>query len=421
MASYVINTTDSTILVTDLVTVTTIATPKRDQLLATLELTISGLIILCALFGNLVVVNTLWRKRKTLTRMHFFIYHLCIADIISALGSQLPLFVQDITVEFYGPTFLCKLVKYLALFPIYLSSYILVLTAFDRYLAICHPLLGLRGNQKLRMRTMVAVVWILAAIFASPQLYFWSVTFHEFWGLWVCWIVLSPWMQKAYPTAFTLLIFVIPSVCLVVIYGQICLTVWQNMGKATGHTKLQKYVRTSNESWDKEEVRGLRVEMKRNGNNHEKEEKPVQLSRCHTADARVSRAKIKTIKMTLTIVTVYIICWTPFFFQTMYGVWAGRQFNVWIATLFQLMANINCCTNPWIYLAFSGNVLGAIRELFFFCKPCLPREHIPLATTTAHGDEPSGRFAPSPAGPRTTFTSSAGTDNKVDTNANSSF
>lgn len=340
MAYYVVNLTEVSPSVTTAMTTsnaTETPTLKPDELLLMVELIISGLIISCALFGNLVVVNTLWRKRKSLTRMHFFIYHLCIADICSALCSQLPLFIWDITFLFYGPNFLCKLVKFFQLFPIYLSSYILVLTAFDRYLAICHPLLGLRGNQKLRMRAMVIVVWICSAIFASPQMYFFAMTYIAPYGGSTCWAQFkSIAVMRLYVTSFTLLVFVIPSVLLALIYGQICLAVWKNMGKATGHTKPNKYVsRQHNESWDEDEEQDG-VEMKRNGNTQHscKEERQTPLYRSHTAESRVSRAKIKTIKMTLTIVTVYILCWSPFFFATFCQAWSIMTLHgTWIFLL----------------------------------------------------------------------------------------
>lgn len=324
---YAVDSTDATILVTEYTMATGNATEatvllKRNELLVIFELIVSGLIIVGALFGNLVVVNTLWRKRKNLTRMHFFIYHLCIADIITALFSQFPLFIWDITFYFHGPNFVCKLVKFFQLFPIYLSSYILILTAFDRYLAICHPLLGLRGNQKLRMRTMVVLAWVLSAIFATPQMYFFSLTYIEQYGGWSCWVAFkSLFVARLYVTFFTLFIYAIPTLLLAVIYGQICLAVWQNMGKATGHTKPNKHVsRSHNESWDDDEEHNG-VEMKREANSHSKQERQTPLYRSHTAESRVSRAKIKTIKMTLTIVTVYIVCWSPFFFALVCEVW----------------------------------------------------------------------------------------------------
>ncbi len=42
--------------------------------------------------------------------------------------------------RFKGNDFLCRSVKYFQVVAMYASSYVLVSTAIDRYLAICHPL-----------------------------------------------------------------------------------------------------------------------------------------------------------------------------------------------------------------------------------------------------------------------------------------
>ena len=40
----------------------------------------------------------------------------------------------------------------------------------------------------------------------------------------------------------------------------------------------------------------------------------------------VSRSKIKTIKLTLTVVLCYLICWAPYFFVQLYTVFGGSKY-----------------------------------------------------------------------------------------------
>ena len=40
----------------------------------------------------------------------------------------------------------------------------------------------------------------------------------------------------------------------------------------------------------------------------------------------VSRSKIKTIKLTLTVVLCYLICWAPYFFVQLYSVFGGEKY-----------------------------------------------------------------------------------------------
>ena len=72
--------------------------------------------------------------------MYFFILHLSIADLLTALCTLLPEFVWTFTFpKFYAGNAGCKLMKYLFMVGPYLSSYTLVMTAVDRYQVRAHP------------------------------------------------------------------------------------------------------------------------------------------------------------------------------------------------------------------------------------------------------------------------------------------
>lgn len=63
---------------------------------------------------------------------------------------------------------LCKLIKFGQPFGLYLSSYILTVTAIDRYYAICHPF-SYCGITSRRSKMMVYSAWVLAAVLCVPQ------------------------------------------------------------------------------------------------------------------------------------------------------------------------------------------------------------------------------------------------------------
>ena len=66
--------------------------------------------------------------------MYFFILHLSIADILTAFFTILPELIWTFTYpRFYGGNALCKILKFSTTVGPYLSSYTLVMTAFDRY------------------------------------------------------------------------------------------------------------------------------------------------------------------------------------------------------------------------------------------------------------------------------------------------
>ncbi|KAJ8262364.1 hypothetical protein GJAV_G00165590 [Gymnothorax javanicus] len=84
----------------------------------------------------------------------------------------------------------------------------------------------------------------------------------------------------------------------------------------------------------------------------------------------MSRAKLRTVKMTLVIVLAYIICWAPFFVVQMWSVW-DKNF-LWddsestAVSLSALLASLNSCCNPWVYMIFSGHLIQDFAE----CFPC---------------------------------------------------
>ncbi|XP_038049185.1 vasopressin V1a receptor-like [Patiria miniata] len=390
-------------LITNSTPAPTVWYPKRDEQLATGEILISASICFMAILGNSIVIAVLWRRRKSLSRMHYFIIHLCIADLTVAFFHTFPQMIWDITYKFNAPDAICRLVKFFQLFPVYLSTYILVMTAIDRYLAICHPLMGLRGNNNKRMRLMVITAWIISAVCSMPQLWFFKLK-NRTRGPGAVWMDCranfpSVSVVTAYVTFFTMAIYVIPSLILAGMYGMICLTVWKNMDKQykSPGKKLTSVSQKDNNNWEDDETDKLNpehVELQQTNaakRENEANQKPQMLYRRHGAAGKVSRAKIKTVKMTLTIVTVYVVTWAPFFIAQMLSVWAPwLNFEALFFTISLLLISLTSCVNPWIYFAFSSNAIRDIQQAFG-CSNLFRREN-GLASDRTHHDDTSSRY-----------------------------
>lgn len=69
-------------------------------------------------------------------------------------------------------------------------------------------------------------------------------------------------------------------------------------------------------------------------------------------DDVLSRAKKRTLKMTISIVIVFIICWTPYYFICMWYSWdkssVGKVNSLVRKALF-IFASTNSCMNPLVY------------------------------------------------------------------------
>ncbi|XP_025017409.1 vasopressin V2 receptor-like [Tetranychus urticae] len=89
--------------------------------------------------------------------------------------------------------------------------------------------------------------------------------------------------------------------------------------------------------------------------------------------AYFSKAKIKTVKLTVTIIICYICCSSPFNVVQIWAYWApgAQESSLWrgpLITIAMLLPSLNSCVNPWIYLFFNRNLLSTLDKLFCYCS-----------------------------------------------------
>ncbi|KAM4610559.1 vasopressin V2 receptor [Polymixia lowei] len=104
-----------------------------------------------------------------------------------------------------------------------------------------------------------------------------------------------------------------------------------------------------------------------------------------TPPPSITRAMSKTVRMTLVIVLVYTICWSPYFIVQLWAAWDPDPPDQGVAfTILMLLASLNSCTNPWIYTAFSSSVSRELQGLLR-CRPRPGRRgSLPDDSTTTH-------------------------------------
>ncbi|XP_044158098.1 oxytocin receptor [Bufo gargarizans] len=310
---------------------------KRNEEMAKVEVTVLALILFLALAGNICVLLGIYINRHKHSRMYFFMKHLSIADLVVAIFQVLPQLIWDITFRFYAPDFVCRLVTYLQVVGMFASTYMLLLMSLDRCLAICQPLRSLHRRSDC---VYVLFTWILSFLLSTPQTVIFSLTEVDN-GVYDCRAdFIKPWGLKAYITWITLAVYIIPVMILSVCYGLISYKIWQNIRLKT--------VCESN----------LRLSTSRR----------ATLSRVSSVRL-ISKAKIRTVKMTFIIVLAYIVCWTPFFFVQMWSVWdpnPPKEASLFIIAM--LLGSLNSCCNPWIYMLFTGHLFHDLLQSFFCCS-----------------------------------------------------
>ncbi|XP_071378781.1 arginine vasopressin receptor 1Aa [Centroberyx affinis] len=315
----------------------------RNEEVAKIEITVLSITFVVAVIGNVSVLLAMYNTKKKMSRMHLFIKHLSLADLVVAFFQVLPQLFWEITYRFYGPDFLCRIVKHLQVMGMFASTYMMVMMTVDRYIAICHPLKTLQQPTK-RSYIMIVSTWMCSLVLSLPQYFIFSLSeikngsdVYDCWGHFI-----EPWGVKAYITWITLGIFLVPVAILMICYGFICHSIWKNIKYKTRKTTA-----------------GAAAKNGLIGKN--------SVSSVTT----ISRAKLRTVKMTFVIVLAYIVCWAPFFTVQMWSVW-DENFQ-WddsentAVTLSALLASLNSCCNPWIYMIFSGHLLQDFAHCFSCC------------------------------------------------------
>ena len=204
-------------------------TLDRSDYLVQMEMSVLCTIFVLAVCGSSLVIALLIPKRRKLARVHHFMLNLSIADLLVAVFHILPTILVRSTPNGYlefGGDFLCKAYNCFLLLPIYGSSNILVMTAVDRYTAICHPLRNYSWTKR-RTYSLVAVSWIGAFLLAAPQLYF----FEYDYGTDMCsdkWNLFPTYAVLVYTVYYLTFVFLLPLILLTFMYGKISYIVWKS-------------------------------------------------------------------------------------------------------------------------------------------------------------------------------------------------
>uniref|UniRef100_A0A8D2JSN6 Vasopressin V1b receptor n=1 Tax=Sciurus vulgaris TaxID=55149 RepID=A0A8D2JSN6_SCIVU len=343
----------------------------RDEELAKLEIGILATVLVLATGGNLAVLLTLGQPGRKRSRMHLFVLHLALTDLGVALFQVLPQLLWDITYRFQGPDLLCRAVKYLQVLSMFASTYMLLAMTVDRYLAVCHPLRSLQQPSQ-STYPLIAAPWLLAAILSLPQVFIFSLReVIQGTGVLDCWADFRfSWGPRAYITWTTMAIFVLPVAILTACYSLICHEICKNLKVKTQAGRVEG---GGWRTWDKPSpsapasaTRGL----------------PSRVSSIST----ISRAKIRTVKMTFIIVLAYIACWAPFFSVQMWSVWdedAPDEDSTNVAfTISMLLGNVSSCCNPWIYMGFNSHLLPRPLRHCACCWGARPRMRRQLSSSS---------------------------------------
>ncbi|XP_054271432.1 RYamide receptor-like isoform X2 [Macrosteles quadrilineatus] len=270
-------------------------------------------IFLIALLGNGLVCYVVHSSPRMRTVTNLFIVNLAVGDILMTVFCVPFTFVTTLLLQYwpFGRT-MCSTVSYSQAISVFVSAYTLVAISIDRFMAIMWPLKPRMGKRQAKV--IILIVWLVALLTALPIPLVSRIVHPSHWHQ-LCdkGLCQEEWGSIEHRTLYsmTLLVlqYVIPLLVLVLTYSSIAVVVW---GKRP----------------------------------------PGEAENCR--DQRMARSKRKMIKMMVTVVVVFTICWLPLNVLNLVwesnpdviGSWSGLPF-LWFA--FHWLAMSHSCYNPVIY------------------------------------------------------------------------
>ncbi|KAK9872357.1 hypothetical protein WA026_017815 [Henosepilachna vigintioctopunctata] len=221
---------------------------------------------------------------------------------------------------------LCRLMSFFRMFGLFLSSFILVCISIDRYYAVLKPLL-LAGLDR-RGRILILGAWIGATLCSIPQAFVFHVETHPNVTWYTQCVTYNSFPSEAYEVLYSvfgmLMMYAFPLVFIIYSYAAILMEICRRTRNPTGDSVTRSSL-------------------------------PF-----------LSRAKIRTLKMTIIIVCVFFICWTPYYIMSIWY-WVDKKSAEKVDERIQkclfLFACTNSCMNPLVYGAFNIRALRkAVRR-----------------------------------------------------------
>ncbi|KAL4706596.1 hypothetical protein ACJJTC_009008, partial [Scirpophaga incertulas] len=287
------------------------------------------IVFIVALLGNGLVCFVVQSSPRMKTVTNYFIVNLAVGDILMTLFC-VPFSFMSTLVLRYWPfgAVMCKVVNYSQAVSVLVSAYTLLAISVDRYMVIMHPLRPRLG--KTAAKLVVAGVWAGALATAAPIPIVSQVQkpteWHRICETDVC---LEKWSEPVqsqhYTCALLALQFLLPLSVLICTYARIAHVVWG--GRPPGEAQTVR-------------------------------------------DSRMQRSKRKMIKMMVTVVVVFTVCWLPLNVfiilwtihgeKTSWATWPGVPY-VWFASHWLAMSH--SCYNPIIYCYMNTRYRRGFRQV----------------------------------------------------------
>ena len=293
-----------------------------------------SLVSILAIVGNVLVAVSVLMKTTLRTSTNYFIVNMAVSDLLSALTNW-PLYATEgmlsgkSFIEGSMATFVCKLGMYSRAISQAVSVLSLVLIVVERFVAIVHPFNATMLTTRLRA-VLLLFTWIFPLSIGFPYVWFPKIvqdgpqTFCRF-----SWARLE--LSIFYAVGF-LIFYCVPFILIIVLYFKI-------MKSLTGGRLIDETYQQS-------------------------------------ISARNRQQNQIVMKVFISIVTAFFLCWTPlcgylvlrmvfpsFFTKDI------RKLRLYVGLFFYVFPSLSTAVNPIILFVSSSRFSNALREIFG-CVKC---------------------------------------------------
>ena len=307
------------------------------QIVFTLLTAVISFVSISALFGNILVTATFLMNATLRTSTNYFIMNMAVSDLLSS-STNLPLYATEGTLSGKHlmadsvATVLCKLVLYVRCVSQAVSVLSLVWIVVERFIAIVYPFKAVMLTRRLRV-VLLIITWIIPLLIGFPYICFSNIVkegrqrYCRFlWG--------KKELYVYFTTGFVAL-YCAPLISIIILYCRIM--------KCLARSRL-----TCTTDVAREDMR-----------------------------IRNRQQNMNVMKVFISIVTVYFLCWTPLcvfillimFFPSLYS---KDSCLLFAGLFFYVFPSLHTAINAVILFVSSTNFNNAAKELFghFKSKLC---------------------------------------------------
>ena len=308
-----------------------------------------AIILLFSFLGNSIIIH-LVRTRTSIRKNPFnwLLFNTAVADlldVITASAFSVPsVFCGDCWLSGMAGTIICKLIPFFLVVSICVSIWTLTVIAADRYLAIV--CIRRRPLSSKSVVCSIITLWLLAGLIFSGELY--KFTVEEVEGeLALCY---PDWHQESEEISIifiqaemivkVVVTYAVPLIIMTVLYSLISYFLWKQ--KPPGAVNQEAYLKQM-------------------------------------------RKRRAVIKMLITAVAVFALCWLPVHVNhIMLEFYEDAYFNIppTLRMFFFWLAHANAAIHPWLFIAFSENLRGEAKAIFQNIRKRSPFKHPKLSTSS---------------------------------------